>query len=65
MKTHGALTIGVADLLRRPGNHRNEHLEVVIGGLEVSGSRVPDGAATVTFAQPEITGAMVSRTVTV
>ena len=44
MKTHGALTIGVADLLRRPGNHRNEYLEVVIGGLEVIGSHVPDGA---------------------
>ena len=47
MKTGGALTIGVADLLRRPGNHRDEHLEVVIGGLEVSGSRVREGAATV------------------
>jgi uncharacterized protein len=47
VKTHGALNIGVADLLRRPGNHRDEHLEVVIDGLEVLGSHVPAGAATV------------------
>lgn len=47
MSTGGALNIGVADLLRRPGNHRDEHLEAVIDGLEVLGSRVPAGAATV------------------
>jgi uncharacterized protein len=47
VKTHGALNIGVADLLRRPGNHREEHIEVVIDGLEVLGSHVPPGAATV------------------
>ena len=44
MKPGGALTIGVADLLRRPGNHREEHLEAVLGELAVAGSRVPDGA---------------------
>jgi uncharacterized protein len=44
MKTGGALTIGVADLLRRPGNHRDEHLEAVLPGLEVMGSHVPAGA---------------------
>ena len=47
MRPGGALVVGVADLLRRPGNHRDEHLEVVIDGLEVLGSHVPPGAATV------------------
>ena len=44
MKPDGALVLGVADLLRRPGNARDEHLEAVLDGLEVTGSRVPDGA---------------------
>ena len=39
----GALVVGVADLLRRPGNQRDEHLEAALGGLEVLGSRVPEG----------------------
>ena len=43
MKTRGALVVGVADLLRRPGNHRAEHLEAVLEGLEVTGSRVVPG----------------------
>jgi uncharacterized protein len=46
VKTSGSLTIGVADLLRRPGNHREEHLEAVLGGLAVVGSQVPEGART-------------------
>lgn len=44
MKTAGALTVGVADLLRRTGGSRHEHLETVLDGLAVTGSRVPDGA---------------------
>lgn len=44
MKTSGGLSLGVADLLRRPGNHREEHLEAVLGGLQVVGSKVPEGA---------------------
>jgi len=43
VKTRGALVVGVADLLRRPGNHRAEHLEAVLEGLEVTGSRVVPG----------------------
>lgn len=39
----GPLVVGVADLLRRPGNHREEHIEVVLGGLSVSGTAVPPG----------------------
>jgi uncharacterized protein len=46
VKTSGSLTIGVAELLRRPGNHREEHLEAVLGGLAVVGSQVPEGART-------------------
>jgi uncharacterized protein len=38
------LVVGVADLLRRPGNHREEHLEAILDGLEVLGSKVPEGA---------------------
>ena len=41
-----ALLLGVADLLRRPGNHREEHVEAVLDGLQVTGSRVVDGAPT-------------------
>ena len=46
MKTSGSLSIGVADLLRRPGNHRDEHFEAVLSGLEVVGSHVPEHAVT-------------------
>ncbi|MCU1483702.1 MAG: hypothetical protein JWN67_448 [Actinomycetia bacterium] len=38
------LTVGVADLLSRPGNARHEELSAVLDGLEVLGSHVPDGA---------------------
>lgn len=44
MKAAGALVVGVADLLRRPGNARDEELEAVLDGLEVTGSRVPEAA---------------------
>lgn len=43
MKPPGGLTVGVADLLTRPGNTREEHLEGVLDGLEVLGSHVPQG----------------------
>jgi uncharacterized protein len=39
------LTLGVADLLSRPSQRREEHLEAEIGGLAVIGSRVADGRA--------------------
>jgi uncharacterized protein len=39
----GALTVGVADLLSRPGNTRHEHLEAELGDLAVLGSHVPEG----------------------
>ena len=39
------LLLGVADLLRRPGNHREEHVEAVLDGLQVTGSHVVAGAA--------------------
>ena len=42
----GPLLVGVADLLRRGGNHRDEHLEAVLDGLVVTGSQVPHGAPT-------------------
>jgi uncharacterized protein len=42
----GPLVIGVADLLRRPGNHRDDHVEAVLDGLAVTGSHVVEGAAT-------------------
>jgi uncharacterized protein len=38
------LTVGVADLLSRPGQTRHEELEAVLDGLEVLGSHVPAGA---------------------
>ena len=38
------LTVGVADLLSRPGQTRHEELEAVLDGLEVLGSHVPEGA---------------------
>jgi uncharacterized protein len=41
----GTLVVGVADLLRRPGNSRGEHLEAVLPGLRGTGGHVPDGAA--------------------
>lgn len=37
------LTVGVLDLLRRPGSRREDHLEAVLDGLAVTGSRVRDG----------------------
>ncbi len=40
----GGLTLGVADLLRRPGQHREESLDAVLEGLRVLGSEVPHGA---------------------
>jgi uncharacterized protein len=43
LRAISGLTVGVADLLRRPGNRRREHFEAVLDGLEVSGSRVPEG----------------------
>ena len=41
------LLLGVADLLRRPGNQRDEHIEVRLDGLEVLGSKVPEGEVVV------------------
>ena len=40
----GGLTVGVADLLRRPGQWREESLEALVDGLRVTGSEVPEGA---------------------
>ena len=40
----GPLTVGVADLLRSPGSHREEHLEAQLDDLAVVGSIVPEGA---------------------
>jgi uncharacterized protein len=37
------LVVGVADLLRRPGNHRQEQVEAVLDGLAGTGGRVPEG----------------------
>jgi uncharacterized protein len=37
------LVVGVADLLRRSGSHREERLEALLDDLAVSGSAVPDG----------------------
>jgi uncharacterized protein len=42
--TRGGLTLGIADLLRNPGQRRDEALEAVLGGLRVIGSEVPEGA---------------------
>lgn len=39
----GPLVVRVADLLRRPGQSRDEHLEAPIEELNVLGSQVPDG----------------------
>lgn len=39
------LTLGVADLLARPGRRREEHLEVVLEDLVVLGSKVAEGDA--------------------
>ena len=45
MKPGGPLVVGVADLLRRPGSTREEHLQAVLDGLAVSSAAVVDGAA--------------------
>lgn len=39
----GTLSLGVADLLSRPGRRRDEHLEVVLDDLVVLGSSVAEG----------------------
>lgn len=39
------LVVGVGQLLRRPGDHRDERREAVLEGLAVTASRVPEGAA--------------------
>ena len=44
MAKTGALWVGVADLLRRPGSRREEHREVDLGELGVSGTTVPAGS---------------------
>lgn len=44
MKKGGPLVVGVAELLRRSGSTRPEHLEAVLDGLQVSGSAVAEGA---------------------
>ena len=41
------LVVGVADLLRSPGSHRDLEVEAPLEGLAVLGSSVPDGAAVV------------------
>ena len=46
MKQGGPLVVGVADLLRRAGSSRHDHLEAVLEDLAVVGTKVPDGAAT-------------------
>ena len=43
-RTGAPLRLHVADLLRRSGSRREVELDVVLGGLEVSASRVPEGA---------------------
>ncbi len=40
----GPLVVGVADLLRRQGNHRQEHVEALLDGLRGTGGRVSEGA---------------------
>jgi len=40
----GPLVVRVADLLRRPGQHRSEHLEAELDELAVLASRVVEGA---------------------
>ncbi len=44
MRGSRALTLGVADLLRNPGQRRDEALEAVLGDLRVLGSEVPADA---------------------
>jgi uncharacterized protein len=44
MAPPGSLLLGVADLLARPGEQRDESLDAVLDGLRVLGSRVPEGA---------------------
>jgi uncharacterized protein len=44
LKAAGALVVGVADLLRSPGSHRDVVLAAPLGELEVVGSAVPEGA---------------------
>jgi uncharacterized protein len=39
----GPLLVGVADLLRRPGTSRLDHIEAVLDGLAAIGGRVPQG----------------------
>ncbi len=42
--TRGILTLGVADLLRTPGQRRDESLDAVLDDLHVLGSEVPAGS---------------------
>lgn len=44
MRSAGPLVVVVADLLRRPGSHREVSLSAPLGDLAVLGSSVPDGA---------------------
>jgi uncharacterized protein len=43
VKAHSPLVVGVADLLRHPGNHREIVLTAPVEGLVVLGSSVPPG----------------------
>lgn len=43
MRKHGPLVVGVADLLRSPGSHREVELAAPLGDLAVLGSSVPAG----------------------
>ena len=43
MSRHGPLVVGVADLLRSPGSHREVELAAPLGDLAVLGSAVPPG----------------------
>ena len=44
MNGRRALVVNVADLLRRPGQQRDASLDGVLEGLQVLGSRVPEGS---------------------
>lgn len=44
MSGRRSLTVNVADLLRRPGQQRDASLDAVLDGLQVLGSKVPEGA---------------------
>lgn len=44
MASHGALVVGVADLLRRPGERRRVRRQVELGGLAITTAAVPEGA---------------------